>query len=88
VFRQRGILGSDPVLFQTSGVIPAATYQILVSADFGVPNLPNGINLRASSGSFADLSFTAQVPEANVLIALGVVASSATLRRARALASV
>jgi hypothetical protein len=55
--------GTVPVLFQVSGTIPAGRYQILGTAGFGVPNLPNGINHDEAAGSFENMVFTVQVPE-------------------------
>jgi hypothetical protein len=56
---------TTPRLVQRSGTVAPGQYQLGASAGLGAPNLSNGVNHYMASGSFANLTFTVQVPEPN-----------------------
>lgn len=71
-----------PMTVSLSGTIPPRQYRVLFTTGLGAPNLPNGANHFEASGSYEDVVFSVQVPEANSFV-LAISIIGAILRRRR-----
>ena len=74
--------GGAPSSVATSGTVGPGDYGVGVTANFGPPDLPPGVNDSAATGSFSGFSFSVVVPEPR-FVALATALAAAGARRAR-----